>query len=150
VVKDRNYIMKAGRCDESSREDVLILADVSGTLTLRQAYNLEVVEEFGSAEHKYISAFICPLPDLIFAGYLSGDLRVFEFGNSQAKFKVHASELGTAVRSLAYSKQHKHLFMGFDNSYESQDGTYVKLTMNLILVYSMSSTATQPRTQPVK
>jgi hypothetical protein len=150
VVRDRNYIMKAGRCDESSREDVLILADVCGTFTLRQAYNLEVVEEFGSAEHKYISAFICPLPDLIFAGYLSGDLRVFEFGNSQAKFKVQASELGTAVRSLAYSKQHKLLFMGFDNSYESHDGTYVKLAMNPILVYSMSSIATQPRTQPVK
>lgn len=150
AVKDRAYIMKAGRCLESSREDVLILADVSGTFALRDAYSLAPIEEFGSEEHKYISAFLCPLPDLVFAGYLTGDIRVFEFGNSSPKFKVTASELGAAVRSLAYSKQHKLLFIGLDNSYEGRDGTYVKLPNIPILVYSMTAIATQGRPQPVK
>mmetsp|Transcript_27233 Transcript_27233/g.48940 ORF Transcript_27233/g.48940 Transcript_27233/m.48940 type:complete len:480 (-) Transcript_27233:382-1821(-) len=150
AVRDRNYIKKAGRCLESSREDVLILADITGTFALRQAFTLSFVEEFGSAEHKYISSMICPLPDLIFAGFLTGDVRVFEFGNSTPKFRVIASELGAVIRSLAYSKQHKLLFIGTDNSYERQDGSYVKLAHTPIPVYSMSSIATQGKPQPVK
>jgi hypothetical protein len=149
-VKDRDYIMRAGRCERSSREDVLVLAKASGTFVLRHSFSLGFIEEFGSEEHKYITALIIPISDLIFTGFLSGELRIFEFGNSQPKFRVQASAQRAAIRSLNYSKQHKLVFIGLDNAYEGPEETYIRLVHNPVLVYSMSAIATQSSPQPLR
>ena len=74
------FFVAAVHSADSIFGDILIVGDSRGCLCLFDSYELTLLTEIPDKDE--LSVMICPIPDLVFAGYRKGSIKVWHIAST--------------------------------------------------------------------
>jgi WD40 repeat protein len=139
VPEQNRRILVATSCRASPDGDYLIIGEDNGVFKTLNMANLSVqasIEPQSDQQRNRVTCIISPAPDLIYAGYQDGSIKVWHTASQEPQFEFNSDQLLPGVRSLAFAHKSRLLISGHESSFEDSQGRAVKLESNPIRVYA--------------
>ncbi|CAG9336229.1 unnamed protein product [Blepharisma stoltei] len=129
------HIMSACHSKESIRGNIIVVAESDKIFKIIHTYTFAILSEINSHSTSKITCMINPAPDLIYAGFHDGSIKVWHFSQESPQFYFHEDSIVPSVRTIEYSHIQRFIVVGYENSYQKEDGSYVKLDNNPLRIY---------------
>ncbi|CAG9326207.1 unnamed protein product [Blepharisma stoltei] len=134
-------IISAVHCKESLLGNVIVVGESDRVFKVIDSYSLRSISQFSAPGASKISIMISPVPDLLYAGFHDGYVRVWHLAAQEPQLEIKEEGIIPGVRALAYSNKHRFILSGHDNTYQAADGSQAKLDPNPLRIYYMNALA---------
>ena len=120
----------------------IIICETNGSFAVINPFTLIIEKRFGltdaftsfSSKKDQVLTMILTTPDILYVGYLSGIVKVWHQGGSEALNVFGIQYEYPAVQSICYSSKHRKVIIGYDG-YQESEKQPIKLENNPIRIF---------------